>query len=237
MDYLSAYQLNNHGVMLLEASNHKKAAACFKNASKVMRDSVMLLQLDNPSGPQNQSISNPLINEGQDKFLEKDSSSIPLVFLRPSLSYPSPRSMSAARPSKRQKKSQDNTVTVGKPTTLALLGNALWMKPAANDPISQSATIIYNLGLSLHREGQHLQALRIYEMAKSLALKCTPDHFHVLLVCLHNLKELYQETKNEVMYTKTHSEVITLLRFFVDSYETFYLTLLSVHSRNNAAAA
>ena len=158
--------------------------------------------------------------EEGDEALERES--IPLPALVDSPSSPTPRrSLSDFRtgdshPSKRQRTTPGSTLPVSSGVPL---GHAIWMKSStnSNDPISLSATILYNLGLLFHRTGQRLQALQMYEMAKTLVLKCTAAHSPILFVCLHNLKELYLEMDNEAMYAKMSDDLVKLLRIFTNS--------------------
>jgi tetratricopeptide (TPR) repeat protein len=244
MSSLSASQLNNRGILLLETGSYGKAASCFNKASKVLRDAVLRNHLDDFIGCQTPAIINfpepTSTQEGRDEVLAKEFITLPALVYSPS--SPPRRSLSDLsdpRPIKRQRKTRSMGVSHRlTPVSSVPLGHAIWMKPSADcDPISQSATILYNLGLSFHRNGQRLQALKVYEIAKSLVLRCTAAHSPVLFVCLHNLKELYLEIDNEAMFLKTSGELVKLLRMFTNSYEVSYLKLLSVHKVRDFAAA
>jgi tetratricopeptide (TPR) repeat protein len=248
MSFLSASQLNNYGVLLQEMGCYCRAESCFIKATNVLRDTVLREQLDDiidcQQTPAMINFPEPAstTQEEGDEALERES--IPLPALVDSPSSPAPRrSLSDFRtgdshPSKRQRTTPRSTLPVSSGVPL---GHAIWMKSSTNgnDPISVSATILYNLGLLFHRTGQRLQALQMYEMAKTLVLKCTAAHSPILFVCLHNLKELYLEMDNEAMYAKMSDDLVKLLRIFTNSYEVSYLRLLSVHNngRDFAAAA
>jgi tetratricopeptide (TPR) repeat protein len=265
---LAAFQLNNRGVLFLEAGQYSKAALCFKKASKVMRNAVFTQQLDpttNTNTTTTTTTTEVTVQEATgptlplpgalDSSEEEERETTTLLEKEYSTSagagVPPPGICEAAtssarrplecgehadtdRPQKRQRQQEESKAPAGTPSPL---GHALWMRPTADDAISQSATIIYNLALALQKDGQPLRALRVYEMARQLALKCRADHSPVLFVCLHNLKELYRDVGNSEMYAATSQEMVKLLRIFTHSYEVFYLRLLSVQTRDVAAMA
>ena len=254
MSSLSASQLNNRGVLLLEMGCYCKAQSCFTKATKVLREALLQEQMDDKIDFQqtpamiNFPERNTTTQEEGDESLAKDL--ITVTALVDSPSSPVPRhplsdvTTGDPRPSKRQRKTLRSTIVDSHKLTPPVssgvpLGHAIWMKSSrnCNAPTSMSATILYNLGLTFHRNGQRLQALQVYEMAKTLVLKCTAAHSPILFVCLHNLKELYLEMDNEAMLAKTLDDLVKLLRMCTNSYEVSYLALLSVHNERNFAAA
>ena len=247
MSFLFASQLNNRGVLLQEMGCYCRAESCFIKATNVLRDAVLREQLDDiidccQQTPAMINLPEPTstTQEEGDEAMGKDSITLPALVDSPSSPAPS-RPLSDVttgdpRPSKRQRTTPRSTPPV---SSAVPLGHAIWMKSSTNcnDPISLSATILYNHGLLFHRTGQRLQALQMYEMAKTLLLKCTAAHSPIFVVCLHNLKELYLEMDNEAMYAKTWDDLVKLLRMCTNSYEVSYLTLLSVHNGRDFAAA
>jgi hypothetical protein len=246
MNHRSASDLNNQGVIFLQAGHFSKAKVCFKKTISVLRRDAVLLTDSAYLHCRNTEFGDmpvPITNDedsGNDEYKEFRSSTIIA-----SINESSPTTQHADRPPaddphhrpcKRCKHASYYSGLQRNPAATPL-GHAIWMKPSTNDPVAQTSVTMYNLALTMQRDGKRLQALQVYEMAHHLALKCKADHSPVLFVCLHNLKELYREMDNQHMFNKISTEMVKLLRIFTNSYEVFYLKLLSIRNGDGMAAA
>lgn len=257
----AAVDLNNKGVLLLDACNYEGAAVSFKKASQLMLRvvshrlpvslSVATVVEDVPSG-QSLSGDDEIVNslkrskQSQDYESEKDEKT-------PTLS-PTYAAASASTYRKRiRTMSISNSHVIGRP---------LWMRKVSYEmqqngsyAITQSAIILYNLGLTFHLNATHgannewmfQRALELYAMAKQLILSspaATAFESPVFLVALHNMMQAYHEIGNRAFADSCSGELTKVLRLLrssnvvsEDHYEEFYLKLLSYAKASSLAPA
>jgi hypothetical protein len=260
----AAVDLNNKGVLLLDACNYGGAAVSFKKASQLMlrvvshRFPVSLSDAtiveDVPSG-QSLSGDDEIVNslkrskQSQDYESEKEEKT-------PTLS-PTHAAASASTSRKRMR-----TMSTCGISNSHVVGRPLWMRKVSYEmqqngsyAITQSAIILYNLGLTFHLNATHgannewmfQRALELYAMAKQLILSspaATAFESPVFLVALHNMMQVYHEIGNRAFADSCSGELTKVLRLLrssnvvsEDHYEEFYLKLLSYAKASSLAPA
>lgn len=233
---LTAVDLNNKGVLLLDACHYDEAEAFFKKASTLMFRFVVrrlpepVTENSRPESP----LSEPNLNDKDDRIVmqrpievcsnsdagkgEKSPAHSPFAML-PVVDVSSPP------PHKKRR-----TLIVNGISNSHVIGRPLWMKKMSDETqhetyfvTTQTAVILYNLGLAFHLNATHgakkqvmvERALKLYGIAKQLILSSPASSAFespVYLVAMHNMMQLYHELGSHALAKSTSSELTKVLR-------------------------
>ena len=233
---IAAVDLNNKGVLLLDACHYDEAEAFFKKAFKLMfqfllrrlpepvpensRPELPLSETTSHDKPDGRALQRP-IEVGNDSDAEKGGKS---PAPSPSTLLPSV-DLSTAPPHKKRR-----TMITDGISNSHVIGRPLWMKNISDEAqqmtnfaTTQTAIILYNSGLALHLNATHgakkqvmfERALELYSTAKKLILSSPASSAFespVFLVALHNMMQLYHELGNRTLAMSTSGELTKVLR-------------------------
>lgn len=234
MKKTTAIELNNEGVLHLDAGNYEKAAYSFKEASKLifvlvakeLQAAMASKPVDNDEPqsqeafeyrPQPQCVS-PEKKSGQEKR------KVPFATEQRE-SCEQTRPLKRARTAKFSRRSEDIT------SPCNVIGRPLWMKQPSKGKkgfraTTEAAIILYNLGLTFHlnavrlglgSKGQWMyrRSLDLYNMAKELILGSPATHAFespVFLVALHNMAIVHSELRETKKVESMRKELAAVLR-------------------------